>query len=370
MYLLHLELLNFRNYQQAQIDFSKGANIIYGYNGQGKTNLLESISFLCLTKSFRTSFDSEAINFENKFFKIKGKFISDKGIEKEVEVYLNRFEGKRIFLNEQRVRRFSDVFGLFPVVIFTPEEERITLGSPSDRRRFLDITISQVSPPYLEDLQNYQKVLRHRNKILLEGRESGGEMEGLLQPWDANLIEYGVKILLSRKNFLGEFLPLLKECYQRLSPQENLSLTYLPSVPVEDEDTISESFQYCLKQSAALEKARGMTLVGPHRDELIFEINGRDIRKYGSRGQHRTALVALKIAEYLFLREKRGENPVLLLDDPQAIIDEIRQKKIREFLRNLGQVLITTSRSDLRFSVAGEKSRYFRVVGGRVFPEG
>ncbi len=370
MILVSLKLWQFRNYVDREFEFSEDVNVIYGYNGQGKTNLLEAISYLCVTKSFRTNSDAEAIPFHSNFFKISGRFHFDQGIRKEVVVRFVQGEGKRIFLDGSRVTSAADLVGIFPVVILTPEHEAITYGGPAERRRFLDFILSQTDKFYLNAVQKYRRVLRQRNKILAEAQERRFGFQERIAPWNRELFELGNQITEKRQKFLAEFQRVFRPIFQELTlKQEDITITYAPSFAPKFREW--GRFESELEKIQNIEILRGTTLLGPHRDEITFLNNGWDLRKFGSRGQHRTAVIALKIAEFFYVYKTRDERPIFLLDDVYTEIDKVREKNLTDYFTQLGQIFLTTSDVDLKIDSGLEKERkisYYSIDNPRGLP--
>jgi len=359
MFLARLELTNFRNYSQKIFEFSDGINVIYGENGIGKTNLLESIGYLCLTRSFRTGHDVEIVQFGQTFFRLQGRLILDNSASKEVTLEYTPQQGKKIFWDGQRVPSVADHIGNFPVVILTPEDEEIASGPPGERRRFLDIVLSQLDRGYLKDLQDYRRVIKQRKAILETWKDSNPEgLRARLEPWDQGLFLYGRKIVEARRRFLQKFETALLPIFRALtSEREQLSLRYLCGVGDAYDDR--ESFQEVLRRMLPLELQRQTCLVGPHRDDLEITLDNRDLRRYGSRGQKRSVLIAMKIAEFLILRETKGEAPVFLLDDVYAEIDREREANLNRFFVDLGQVFITSNNFEIK--IDSDITRYKEV---------
>jgi DNA replication and repair protein RecF len=367
----------FRNHTQTDAVFGEGVNVLVGQNGAGKTNLLEAISYLCLTKSFFGSTDGIVLQIGEERFEVSGELEGDAGIRHHVAVtYQQGDKEKEFFVNRTRVEKFSDVVGRFPVVVLSPESGAITTGGPADRRRFLDFVISQASKAYLEDLLEYRRVLRQRNKVLLDSKLSRTDASELLEPWNQELVDRGVRIVHRRHLFLEELQPLVAECYGSIAGKaENPTMRYESSVGSEglaSEEAIRQAFRKELKRKAGEEKRFGLTLVGPHRDELLLEINSLGVRSHASQGQHKTFLIALKVAEFLYLQSMRNERPVLLLDDIFTELDEHRAERLLALTRSVGQSFITTTSGSVfpaDFNWANENKR-FVVHGGTVEHEG
>jgi DNA replication and repair protein RecF len=338
----------FRNHTQTDTAFGEGVNALLGQNGEGKTNLLEAISYLCLTKSFFGSTDGIVLQIGEERFEVSGELEGDAGIRYHVAVtYEHSEREKEFFINRARVEKFSDVVGQFPVVVLSPESGAITTGGPVDRRRFMDFVISQASKVYLEDLLEYRRVLRQRNRVLFDSRVSRTDATELLEPWNEELIDRGVRIVHRRHMFLAELQPLVAESYASIAGRiEEPMLKYEPSVETEEatsEEAIRRAYVKELKRKAGEEKRFGITLVGPHRDELVLLINNLGVRSHASQGQHKTFLVALKVAEFHYLQEKRKERPILLLDDIFTELDKHRAKRLLALTESVGQAFVTTT---------------------------
>jgi DNA replication and repair protein RecF len=283
---------------------------------------------------------------------------------------------KEFFINRTRVEKFSDVVGQFPVVVLSPESGAITTGGPADRRRFLDFVISQSSKVYLEDLLEYRRVLRQRNKVLFDSKVSRTDATDLLEPWNEELVDRGTRIVHRRHAFLEELQPLVTESYASIAGgTERPMMTYEPSVDGKEstsEEAIKQGFLSELKRKAGEEKRFGITLVGPHRDEVTLEINNLGVRSHASQGQHKTLLIALKVAEFLYLQNKRNEKPILLLDDIFTELDAHRAKRLLALTNSVGQSFISTTSDSVfptEFNWANANKR-FVVHRGTVEHEG
>jgi DNA replication and repair protein RecF len=343
-----IHVRKFRNHTQTDAVFSEGVNALLGQNGEGKTNLLEAISYLCLTKSFFGSTDGVVLQVGENRFEVSGELEGDTGIRYHVAVaYEHAEKTKEFFINRTRVEKFSDVVGQFPVVVLSPESGAITSGGPADRRRFLDFVISQSSKVYLEDLLEYRRVLRQRNRVLFDSRVSRTDATDLLEPWNEELVDRGTRIVHRRHVFLEELQPLVTESYASIAGgTESPMMTYEPSVDGKEstsEEAIRQGFLSELKRKAGEEKRFGITLVGPHRDEVTLEINNLGVRSHASQGQHKTLLIALKVAEFLYLQNKRNEKPILLLDDIFTELDAHRAQRLLALTNSVGQSFISTT---------------------------
>ena len=351
MRVAELRLEKFRNHGSTRLPCAENGNIILGDNGEGKTNILEAISYLCLTKSFYASNDRVAVQIGKDFFIVEGKLRSDSGIEFTVRVSYDVANTEKKFLvNNAEAETLTSVVGKFPVVVLSPEAGAITSGSPSDRRKFIDLAISQASKRYLEELLEYRRVLRQRNKILFDAkvtRQSPQECAEVIEPWNKGLVEHGAQLMVKRAAFLHDFIGHVADAFQQLTgEQETPALRYAPSVFAQEGETTAEvesRFAAMLDEQFPEERRVATTLVGPHRDEIELTINGLDLRKFASQGQHKTFLVALKVAEFFYLKEQCNETPMLLLDDVFSELDEHRSQRLLRMVQQLGQTFITST---------------------------
>jgi DNA replication and repair protein RecF len=349
-----VRLRNFRNHDATEIECGLGRNVILGNNGEGKTNILEAISYLCLTKSFYASTDATAVQFGQPGFTVSATAFSDIEVPYKIDVSYNRdAREKKIAVNNGVVNDKASVIGMFPVVVLSPENANVTSGTPADRRRFIDVVVSQSNKSYLRDLIEYRRILRQRNRILFEAKMGQRASQDLLEPWNENLIKRGSQISHRRAEFVQEFSPYLVDAYTEIAGKgEEPSIVYDSSVKIDSSLTIEQEqllFRKELEQQRMEEEKLGTTLVGPHKDELVFEINRLGLKAFASQGQHKTFLVALKVAEFFYLRERCQETPVLLLDDVFSELDNPRSEKLLSLTANLGQTFITAT-DERRFS--------------------
>ena len=367
MFLKGITLQNYRNYEALELDTDRKVNLFIGPNAQGKTNLLESIFVLALTKSHRTSKDKELIGWNGKEASIHGEVEKRYGNVTLDLVYSG--QGKKAKINGLEQRKLSGFVGTMNVVMFAPEDLEIVKGAPSIRRRFLDMEIGQVQPGYLYTLQQYAKVLVQRNNYL-KSAGPGQAQNALMEVWNMQLAEHGVKIMKKRKQFIEKLKTWAAAIHSGITAGgEELSVTYRPSFEMageEDESVLFEQFMIKLAQVKDQEYRRGVTLAGPHRDDMAFHINGKEAQVYGSQGQQRTTALSLKLAEIELIREEIGEYPLLLLDDVLSELDQHRQTQLIETFQGKVQTFITAtgleSVNTSRLSDAG----IYRVEGGRV----
>lgn len=350
MYLKHLELHNFRNYRNQVIEPGVFLNILTGQNAQGKTNILESIYLACIGNSFRTSREKEIINWESDFFYIHSLLQTE---QRSLQINIALKDGhKKIEVNGS-LRRGSPL-GWPGVVLFTADDLVLVKGSPHERRRFLDLELGPFNPQYGHNLASYNRVLAQRNNLLREIRQKREE-KGSLQVWDKQLCRYGARILYIRLELLKKFSPLLRLLYRELTGgTEDFDIRYKSSVVLEGlhaEDEIYHKFQQQLYSIQAEEIERSQSLLGPHRDDLVFFINGRDAKIYGSQGQQRTIVLTLKIAQIDLWKDELDEYPILLLDDVIFELDHDRRQAIFRRIGDMVQTFLTTTKTeDIGFS--------------------
>lgn len=337
MIIKSIDLQNFRNYKLQHIDFDSNINIIYGDNAQGKTNILEAIYLAGTTKSHKGCKDAEMINFAEDEAHIKA-IVSKNGIDYRIDMHLKKGRTKGIAINGVPIRKSYDLIGIVNQVFFSPEDLSIINNGPAERRRFMDMELSQLSRLYLENILKYNKVLDQRNK-LLKDMSFDSALSDTLEIWDMQLISYGKKIIIERQKFTEDINKIIGNVHNKLSGgKENLIIEYEPSVK-------ADAFESQLIKNRDRDIKTKMTNIGPHRDDISFVVNDIDIRKYGSQGQKRTTALSLKMAEILLVKEKTGDTPILLLDDVLSELDSNRQNYLLNSIENV-QTLITCTGLD------------------------
>lgn len=347
MKIINARLCSFRNHVDTVFDFGTRMNVLLGDNGQGKTNALEALSFCCLTKSFYAGADATVLQQGKERFEVIALFESDRGKQYEVQVvYDNTSKTKKYTINNVQVEKFSSVIGKFPVVILSPENNSITFGAPADRRKFIDLVISQSSVSYMEDIIEYRRAIRQRNKILVNAQ--GHNCIDQLIPWNEMVVNTGIRIILKREQFIREFTPHIYNAYKQIvGKDETPSIEYKSIAPININEAKAEEihqlFEQILQKRYKEELRLKTTLTGPHRDEFLFSLNGQQLKHYASQGQHKTFLVALKIAEFFYLKELCNETPIFLLDDIFSELDEIRSQRLLALVETLGQTFITAT---------------------------
>lgn len=321
-----LELKNYRNYDELHISFDKGTNLLFGDNAQGKTNILESIYYCAAAKSHRGSKDREIINFNNDESHIKVKIIK-KDIPYVIDVHLKKNSPKGIAINSVPIKKASELFGLLNAVCFSPEDLNIIKEGPAERRRFIDLELCQLEPLYVHALINYNRTLIQKNRLLKE-TFLHKDYEDILDIYDEQLKKFGAEVNNYRASFIEELNGIIKDIHFNISGEkEKLKLEYKKNIY---RDLRKEE----LKQKTSLS--------GPHRDDVAFYINGIDVRRFGSQGQQRTAALSLKLAEIELVKKKKGDYPVLLLDDVLSELDSSRQNKLLSVINDIQTVITCT----------------------------
>ncbi len=354
---------HFRNYQSLEVEFHPQLNLFLGFNAQGKTNILEALYCLSTTKSFRAAADEEMIQFGQEAGSIEGVLQREEGQE-QIRLELHRDKNKALFVSGKKQKKLSSLLGRLPAVVFSPDDLFLVKGGPGLRRRYLDLTILQMDQGYLTHFQQYEKTLKQRNSLL---RQRVQNLEPQLAVWDLPLAEHGAAVMLKRSEIskrLSEFAgQALKDLTGGL---EKFEVRYEPQLPLEGgEGILKDKLLQALSNARREEMARGVTVVGPHRDDLGLWVNGQPLRKFGSQGQQRTGALALKLAQLSLLTEGCHTAPLVLFDDVMAELDEKRQAFFLNRLQQGGQAFLTgTSAAD--FSAASKKARIFSVESGAV----
>lgn len=368
MWIEHLELSNYRNYEKLELTFSPGINVFIGENAQGKTNIMESLYVLSMAKSHRTANDKELIRWESEYGKIKGDVHRKYG-KLPLEIILSK-KGKKAKVNHLEQRRLSDYIGQLNVVMFAPEDLHLVKGSPQVRRRFIDMEIGQISPVYLHDLLMYQKLLKQRNHILKQHYGKQAINDVMFDVYTEQFIEAAVKIIRKRYQFMELLQKWAEPIHSGISRGlEQLQIRYQPISGLKPEWTPQEMASFLEQKLIEVRKReieRGVTLIGPHRDDLQFFVNGYDIQTYGSQGQQRTTALSLKLAEIELIKQEVGEAPVLLLDDVLSELDDYRQSHLLNTIHGSVQTFVTTTSVEGIQHETIQNARLFEVVKGEV----
>lgn len=366
MVLKQIELQNFRLHKSTSLNFSDKLNLIVGGNGHGKTSILEAIYYLCTTKNLNLASESDVIMFGEQYFDVKGSFYDL--TQNQTRIFFDSIKNKKnFFLDEKQVFNSSSIIGKFPIVSLIQSDHAITQGAPSERRRFVDSVISQASRTYLEILLEFNKTLRQRSALLSQIKESRNvNLFSQLDAWTEALIITGTEIINHRVRFVKEFNSHLREAYNHIveSSEEPL-IVYNSLLGLEEEDA-AEKFRQELVVLREEELRRGTNLAGPHRDDFIFSINGLELKRFGSQGQHKTFQIALRFGQFFFMKEKLGKTPIFLMDDVFGELDSYRAGKISEYLSKIGQAFITmTDLTKIEALNIGAENKLIKINNGK-----
>lgn len=357
MIIQSIELKNFRNYDELHIDFDQATNILFGDNAQGKTNILESAYVSATTKSHKGSRDREMIRFGEDESHIR-TVVRKNDQDFQIDIHLKKNRTKGIAINQVPIKKASDLFGILNIVFFSPEDLNIIKDGPAERRRFLDLELCQLDKIYLSDLTAYNKVLKQRN-TLLKDMVFRPDLKDTLSIWDEQLVEYGKRIIRRRQTFVDDLFEVVQEIHSNLSgKRELLTLRYEPNV---------EGMFFADELFHASDRDRKLcqTSVGPHRDDISFQIGDVDIRKYGSQGQQRTAALSLKMSEIELVKRSISDTPVLLLDDVLSELDSNRQNYLLNSIHDI-QTIITCTGLDEFIKNKFQIHRIFQVTDGKI----
>lgn len=357
MIIKSIELADYRNYESLNLQFDKKTNILYGDNAQGKTNILEAIYVAATTKSHKGSKDKEIINFDKEEAHIR-TYIEKENLETRVDMHLRKSKSKGIAVDGKKLKKAADLLGLCNVVFFSPEDLGIIKNGPAERRRFIDMELCQLDSIYLYNLNNYNKIVNQRNK-LLKDMYMNPDLKETLNIWDMQLVSYGSKIIDRRRVFVDQLNEIIYDIHKKLSgDKEELRIVYEPNVEVED-------FEKSMRDRQDRDIRAKMTTVGPHRDDFSIMVGQVDIRRFGSQGQQRTAALSLKLSEIELVKKITKDSPVLLLDDVLSELDSSRQNYLLNSIGDI-QTIITCTGLEEFVNNRFEINRVFRVTEGTV----
>ena len=359
MHIERLKLRDFRNYENAELEFSPLTNVIYGDNAQGKTNILEAVYLFAQGRSHRAKSDKELIRFRWSCARL-GLDFSDSRRSYSCEMKISHNGRKSVSVNHVHIMKLSKLMSYLNVVMFSPEDLDIVKGSPSARRRFIDSCVSQIYPSYLSSLMDYNKTLAQKNSLLKLMRSKSKRTDPTLSVWNGQLAEEGSRIMRFRADFI-ELINATAAAIQSEISGETLALRYMPSIKTESM-TAEEIFEY-LSEREGREADMGSSMYGVQRDDIEIFVNGREAKLFGSQGQQRTAALSMKIAQSEYIKNIKGEYPVLLLDDIMSELDIHRRMYLSERIRDK-QVLITSTDTDLIDK--NTDTRLFRIENGKV----
>ncbi len=349
MYIKTIKLQNFRNYKNQEITLSPKINIFYGDNAQGKTNILEAIFLCAFGKSFRTSKEKELILLEENYLQTE---INYQKSDREGKIKISLANKKQIEVNGVKIKKLSELLGNLNIVVFTPDDIQILKSGPAERRRFLDMMIGQLRPNYVHALNNYKNTIEQRNNYLRQIKEEN-KPEEMLEIWDEKLAEYAEIICRYRIDFMEKLKNKIKEIHEQIT-NEDIKLEYVT------ECEKKEIYLELLKQRRKLDIIKGYTTKGIHRDDFKVFINEKEIGIYGSQGQHRTAILSLKLAELYVIYDEIGEYPILLLDDFMSELDEKRRTSFLENIKDTQVIITCTDKMQIK------NGQVFYVKSGEV----
>lgn len=364
MYLKNLSIHQFKNHASSNLEFNEKLNCFVGDNGSGKTNILDAIHYLSLTKSYFNYIDGNNIQFGEKYFMLKGKFVKGEKID-DVECNVQETKGKTIKKNKKSYKRFSDHIGEFPLILVSPTDTNLIIEGSEARRKYLNSSIAQYDQNYLRNLINYNKILKQRNSLLKQFAATNAFDSTTLETYNLQLIKYGSKIYDTRKDFLRKLIPVFNKYYQEICQQkEQVNIEYRSLL---NDNTFSE----LLRNSLEKDRYTQHTSCGIHKDDIIFKMDNYLIKKIGSQGQQKSFLIALKLAQFDFMNQELNFKPILLLDD---IFDKLDDKRVEQLLRlveenTFGQVFITDTdleRSQNILSSSNVSFRMFKIQDGKI----
>lgn len=360
MKIKSLKLKNFRNYDLLNLDFDDATNIFYGDNAQGKTNILEALYLTGTTKSHRGTKDRDMIQFGEDESHLE-TIVEKNGIDYQIDMHLKKNSPKGIAINKMPIRKASELFGIINMVFFSPEDLNIIKNGPAERRRFIDLELSQLDKVYLNDLTNYNKIVNQRNHLLKE-IDFNKNVLSTLDVWDMQLVHYGDRIITRRKAFIEHVNEIVSNIHYKLTGgREELCLIYEPS-------NGNISFEQAIERNKEKDMRLKSTSVGPHRDDICFMVKDLDIRRFGSQGQQRTAALSLKLSEIELVKKTIKDKPVLLLDDVLSELDKHRQNYLLDSIGDIQTLITCTGVEDFvnnRFSI----NKIFHVRNGQVARE-
>ncbi|MBN2144500.1 MAG: DNA replication/repair protein RecF [Candidatus Aureabacteria bacterium] len=363
MHITDLKLQNFRLFKDTEITFVPGINVFFGENGQGKTTILEAVRFLSTTRSFLTDSSKEMVSFDSDYFFLRSRFIK-KSFPHEIKFGWSE-KSKKVSCNGHHLKVLSDLLGVMDTVLFIASDYDLVCGGPEAKRRYLDIQLSQADPGYLHSLKNYHRILKNRNALLKKKRYSKTEME----TWSSALIRTGSAVILDRaksvrdiERYAAGFLRILS------TEKENLRIRYLSLTQAVSLVEIERHFRIALEKTEQKEKEMGYTMIGPHRDDLLFLLNEKEMKKYASRGQIKSASVSLKLAEKENLKNRKGVSPIFLIDDIFSDLDRVRRRQFIRLLEPGHQVIIGTTHHEelIRDMDPDQPVKTSKVILGRV----
>ena len=366
MILKNIEIVNFRNYESLELTFNKKTNIIYGNNAQGKTNILESIYVLGLTKSHRSFIDNNLIKEGKGKSKIKG-IIQKNNINTKMEIHLEN-KNKKLRIDNTEIKKISDYISKFNIIIFFPEDLEIIKGSPHLRRQYFNLELSQLYSQYFKVLNDYKKILRIRNEYLKQMQKNIEIDKNYFDILTECLIEKAIFIYKARDKFVLKLNDNCEKIFKRISGASGFNIKYSPYFKLDNFETeyLKENLRYRFDKILNTEIKLGMTLVGPHRDDFLFFIENKNLKEFGSQGQQRLAIISLKLAEIEVFKKHCKTTPLLLLDDVFSELDDSKKNKLLKYIQNKAQTIITTTDLSNIDEKTLASAKLFKIKNGSV----
>lgn len=359
MFIKRLQMLNYRNYNVLDISLGPHVNVFMGDNAQGKTNILEGIYYCAFARSHRTSKDRELINW-NSDNALLSVTVGRERLDKRIDISILKDGKKAIQINKIKIKKIGELFGNFNVVMFSPEDLKIIKDSPGVRRKFIDMELCQLNPKYYYNLVQYNKVLNERNSILRNRNIN----KDILDVYDMQLVEFGYNIIIDRLEYIQKLNKYSAKIHSDItSGKEKIEFKYISTI--KDLENIKESFYSLLEKNRSRDCERGITSIGPHRDDFTVLINDIDTKSYGSQGQQRTAVLTIKFSSLKIIKELTGEHPVLLLDDVLSELDFSRKRYILSTIGDIQTIITCTGIEDL-YEYLDDKSKVFKVKDGEI----
>ena len=359
MFIKRLQMLNYRNYNVLDISLGPHVNVFMGDNAQGKTNILEGIYYCAFARSHRTSKDRELINW-NSDNALLSVTVGRERLDKRIDISILKDGKKAIQINKIKIKKIGELFGNFNVVMFSPEDLKIIKDSPGVRRKFIDMELCQLNPKYYYNLVQYNKVLNERNSILRNRNIN----KDILDVYDMQLVEFGYNIIIDRLEYIEKLNKYSAKIHSDItSGKERIEFRYISTI--KDLENIRENFYSLLEKNRVRDCERGITSVGPHRDDFNVLINDIDTKSYGSQGQQRTAVLTIKFSSLKIIKELTGEYPVLLLDDVLSELDFSRKRYVLSTIGDIQTIITCTGIEDL-YEYLDDKSKVFKVKDGEI----
>lgn len=368
MIVKRLRIKNYRNFKEAEVELNDSLNIFVGDNGQGKTNLMESVYLASIGRTFRLNSENELINFKenNSFIEIS---LQKNGRDIKIEIHLEKNKRKQVFINGVKLDKTSEMIGVLNNVIFTPDDMKVIKGSPMERRKFVNIDISQIKPKYKYLLSKYKKICTERN-IILKNYFAKADNKDIINIWNDYLVNIGTEIIIYRRDYINKLKKHAADIYADISGnKEKFEMNYscnAANIDNTDREDIKRHFYDKLSSNFMYEVQNKTTMYGPHKDDIIIKINGRESKYFGSQGQQRSAILAIKLAEIEIIKEEIGESPVLLLDDVLSELDNNRKGFLINYIKGIQTIITTTDDHDINAMTKNYNKKKFYISEGKI----